>query len=122
MKRKHSFFLSEIEMDKEYLKKTIISALLPLKPEKVILFGSYATGMANDDSDVDIYVVSKEDFIPESYAENMQHYKKYSRPLKLLKREIALDLLVHTRTMNRVFENNRSSFARDILENGERLI
>ncbi len=109
-------------MDKEYLKQSIISALLPLKPEKVILFGSYATGMANDGSDVDIYVVSKEDFIPESYAENMRHYKKYSRSLKLLKREIVLDLLVHTRAMNRIFENNRSSFARDILENGERLI
>ncbi len=109
-------------MDKEYIKKVIISALLPLEPEKVILFGSYATGMEHDDSDVDIYVVSKEDHIPASYSENMQHYKKYSRPLKELKHQVALDLLIHTRAMNRVFEHNRSSFARDIIENGERLI
>jgi predicted nucleotidyltransferase len=109
-------------MDKEYIKNIIISALLPLEPEKVILFGSYASGREKDDSDVDIYVVSKEDHIPSSYSENMQHYKKYSRPLKALKREIAIDLLVHTKAMNRIFEKNRSSFARDILENGERLI
>jgi hypothetical protein len=27
-------------MDKEYIKKTIVAALSPLEPEKVILFGS----------------------------------------------------------------------------------
>ena len=75
-----------------------------------------------DDSDVDIYVVSKENFIPKSYGENMQHYKKYSRPLKELKREIAVDLLVHTRAMNQLFEKNGSSFAREILHKGERLL
>jgi len=109
-------------MDKEYIKKTIISALSPLEPEKVILFGSYAADRANEDSDADIYVVSREKHIPANYAENMRHYKKYSRPLKDLRREIAIDLIVHTKPMNRIFENDRSSFARDILENGERLI
>ena len=109
-------------MDKEYIKKIVVSALLPLEPEKVILFGSYAKGMEKEGSDVDIYVVSKEDYIPESYTENMRHYKKYTRPLKGLKQQIALDLLVHTKAMNQIFEENRSSFARDIMENGERLI
>jgi predicted nucleotidyltransferase len=80
--------LPESVMDKEYLKKTIVAALLPLEPEKVILFRSYAMGVARDDSDVDIYVVSKVDFIPENYAENIPHYKKYSCPLKILKREV----------------------------------
>jgi|JTFP01.1.fsa_nt_gb predicted nucleotidyltransferase len=109
-------------MDKEYIKKTIVAALSPLEPEKVILFGSYASGTAKQDSDADVYVVSREERIPANYAENMRHYKKYSRPLKDLKREIAIDLIVHTKAMNRIFENERSSFARDILENGERLI
>lgn len=109
-------------MDREYIKKMIISALIPLDPEKVILFGSYAAGTEKKDSDVDLYIVTKEDFIPQSYAENMRHYKKYSRPLKELKGKIPLDLLVHTKQMNRIFENNRSSFAREILENGEILI
>ena len=109
-------------MNKVEITKSIVSALLPLKPEKVILFGSYASDTANDDSDVDLYIVSKEDFLPASYAENIRHYKKYSRPLKQLKKDIPLDLLGHTRAMNRVFESNGSSFARDIMESGERLI
>lgn len=109
-------------MDKQQLKNAIISSLLPMSPEKVILFGSYATGTANEDSDVDLYIVSRDDFIPESFAENMQHYKKYTQPLKELKKSMAVDVLVHTRAMNRIFESNGSSFARDILTSGERLL
>ena len=60
--------------------------------------------------------------MPTTYAENMQHYKKYSRPLKKLKQEIPLDLLIHTRAMNRMFERTDSSFAREIMMNGERLL
>lgn len=109
-------------MDKKQIKDAIVAALRPLEPEKVIMFGSCATDTMKKDSDVDLYVVSKEDFLPQSYADNMRHYKKYSRPLKALKREIALDLLIHTRSMNRIFEQNNSSFAREILQNGEQLL
>ena len=109
-------------MNKEEIKKTIISVLLPLQPEKVILFGSFASDTASDDSDVDIYIVSREDFLPDSYAENIRHYKKYLRPLKELKQTIPLDVIVHTRAMNKIFERNGSSFAREIMQTGERLI
>jgi len=109
-------------MNKDEIKNRIVSALLPLQPEKVFLFGSYTTNNYSIDSDVDIYIVSKEDYLPTSYAENMIHYKKYSRPLKELKKEIALDVLIHTKQMNRIFESGDSSFAREILLTGERLI
>jgi predicted nucleotidyltransferase len=112
----------EVFMDRGFIKKRIISALTPLNPAKVILFGSCASGKAKDDSDVDIYIVSNEDYIPASYAENMRHYKKYSRPLKALKQDVALDVIVHTRAMNRMFEDCNSSFACEIIRNGERLI
>ena len=109
-------------MDKQQIKNKIISALLPLQPDKVILFGSYAQNTEHEDSDVDIYIVSNEDYLPATYAENMRHYKKYSRPLKNLKQEIPLDLLIHTRAMNRMFESTDSSFAREIKLHGERLL
>ncbi|MBW6513064.1 MAG: nucleotidyltransferase domain-containing protein [Desulfuromonadaceae bacterium] len=109
-------------MNKEDIKERIVRALLPLEPEKVILFGSYAQNTQTDDSDVDLYIVSKEDFVPASYAQNIQHYKKYSRPLKELKQKVAVDLLIHTRAMNRIFESSGSSFSREILRSGERLL
>ncbi len=42
------------------IKKQIVQSLMPLNPEKIILFGSYAYGKPNEDSDLDICVIRKE--------------------------------------------------------------
>ena len=34
-----------------------------------MLFGSYAYGVSNEDSDVDLLVVTNDDFIPQNFAE-----------------------------------------------------
>lgn len=39
------------------LKKDIVQRLMPLNPEKIILFGSYASGEANEKSDIDLFLV-----------------------------------------------------------------
>ncbi|RLA75180.1 MAG: hypothetical protein DRG11_02410 [Epsilonproteobacteria bacterium] len=41
----------------EELKPQIIKALMPLKPDKIILFGSYAYGTPNEDSDIDLFLL-----------------------------------------------------------------
>jgi predicted nucleotidyltransferase len=41
----------------EELKPKIVEALKPLKPNKIILFGSYAYGTPNEDSDIDLMMV-----------------------------------------------------------------
>lgn len=109
-------------MKKQEIIQTIVAALQPLNPEKVVLFGSYAANEPHADSDVDLYIVSQEEFIPASYAENIQHNKKYTSPLKRLKQQIPLDVVVHTRTMNQRFEADDSSFARQIIYYGERIL
>lgn len=47
-------------IDIERVKLQIIKALIPLNPERIILFGSYAYGIPNKDSDLDICVVEKD--------------------------------------------------------------
>jgi len=47
-------------IDIEKIKLDIVKYLLPLKPEKIILFGSYAYGTPTKDSDIDICVVEKD--------------------------------------------------------------
>jgi len=42
-------------VDIEKLKLEIIEALKPLKPDKIILFDSYAYGTLNKDSDIDLF-------------------------------------------------------------------
>lgn len=39
--------------------QNIVDQIMPFNPEKIILFGSYANGKPNPDSDVDIMVVKK---------------------------------------------------------------
>ena len=41
----------------ETVKQNIIKKLKPLHPNKIILFGSYAYGMPNENSDLDILVI-----------------------------------------------------------------
>lgn len=44
-------------VDIEVLKHEIVERLKPLNPDKIILFGSYAYGEPNEDSDVDLFLV-----------------------------------------------------------------
>ncbi len=44
-------------IDIEEVKKEIIERLKPLNPDKIILFGSYAYGTPNEDSDIDLFLV-----------------------------------------------------------------
>lgn len=41
------------------LKDQITEAIKPLRPEKIILFGSYAYGMANPESDIDLLLIKE---------------------------------------------------------------
>ena len=42
------------------LKEDIIENLKPLKPNKIILFGSYAYGKPNKDSDIDLFLLKND--------------------------------------------------------------
>jgi predicted nucleotidyltransferase len=46
-------------IDIEKIKPIIVEQLKPLNPLKIILFGSYAYGKPNEDSDLDIFVIEK---------------------------------------------------------------
>ncbi|MEA1917046.1 MAG: nucleotidyltransferase domain-containing protein [Campylobacterota bacterium] len=41
----------------EELKPLILERLKPLNPDKIILFGSYAYGTPNEDSDIDLFLI-----------------------------------------------------------------
>ena len=51
----------------DVLRNAIGEALKPLRPEKVILFGSYAWGQPGEDSDIDLYAVTRDDFVPSTW-------------------------------------------------------
>jgi len=104
----------------EKLKDELISRFSPIGIEKIVLFGSYANKKANEDSDVDLYVVSNDNYIPKNYDENMELYKKFSSKIYDIKEDIAIDLIVHTKKMYEKFIALNSSFSKEI-QNGVKL-
>ncbi len=104
------------------LETQIQDALRPLRPEKVILFGSYAWGQPTEDSDIDLYVVTQDDFMPATWRQKRDIVRAVSNRILDLRTRYAIDLLVHTRPMHRKFVEIDSSFARQIMEEGVRLL
>lgn len=106
----------------ESLRNEIIEFLRPLNPEKVILFGSYAYGIPNPDSDIDLYVVTNENFIPETYEENLQIKKRVYLALSKFRKKYASDIIVHTIPVHQKFIELGSSFSKEIMQKGIILI
>ncbi len=52
-------------------KKEIVERLKPLNPKRIIMFGSNAWGKPGKDSDIDIYVVTNDDYSPKNFSEKM---------------------------------------------------
>jgi uncharacterized protein len=100
------------------LTQQIIASLKPLHPHRVILFGSYAWGQPDENSDLDIYVVTQDDFIPQSWREKADLFLQYSNVLSKLTAKIPTDLIVHTKKMHTKFIAANSSFARKIQQEG----
>ena len=103
----------------ESIKSEIIKRLKPLNPEKVILFGSFANNSANKDSDIDLYIVTKDDYMPKTWREKMNIKLKFSKALRDLKREYDIDLITHTKKMHQKFLNTNSLFSKEIQTKGQ---
>ena len=54
-------------------------SLIELNPYLIMLFGSYAWGTPHKDSDIDLLVVTNDDFIPKNYDEKLMLSLKFKR-------------------------------------------
>lgn len=105
-------------IDIDVLKHEIVERLRPLDPDKIILFGSYAYGTPNEDSDIDLYVVTKDEFIPQSWKEKSEIHLKIARAIQDILQKYPTDLITHTRSMHQKFTELNSSFAKEIMSKG----
>jgi predicted nucleotidyltransferase len=103
----------------EEIKSEIVDRLKPLSPNKIILFGSYAYGTPNEDSDIDLYVVTNDDFMPQNWREKMQIKLKFSKALRDIREHYDIDLITHTKKMYEKFLELDSMFSREILAKGK---
>jgi uncharacterized protein len=105
-------------MVNENIKAEILANLSGIDLYKVILFGSYANGDPGIDSDVDLLIVTDDDFQPKNYKENMNNYLRVSSKLRDFKKRIPIDLIVHTKPMHDTFIRLGSMFSREVMKKG----
>ena len=109
-------------IDIEKIKPLIIKRLKPLKPNKIILFGSYAYGTPNENSDIDLYVVTQDNFLPQTWKDKSNIYMQYAKKIKDLQDLVPIDLIVHTKPMYDKFTKMGSMFSKKILQNGNKIL
>lgn len=105
-------------MTKNEIIVQISNSLKPLNVSKVILFGSYAKGIQSDESDIDLLVVTNDDFVFESFAQKMEIKIKIANALNMLREFADIDLIVHTKPMFEQFLKLNSCFKEEIISSG----
>ena len=100
------------------LRNRIRESLRPVKPAKVIVFGSYAHGGAGPDSDIDLIVVLDSEAEPQTYHDRMMNRLLVRRALDELNRDYALDVLVYTGAEWRRFQHSGSAFSKEVASEG----
>ena len=102
-------------VDIEKLKPEIVDSLKPLKPDKIILFGSYAYGTPTEESDIDLFLL-KDDLTMSSLREYRVEAKM--KLLKLIsKYKIGFDVLSYP--TKKIREREDYFYKVDILQNGK---
>jgi len=92
------------------LKLEIVEQLKVIKPEKIILFGSYAYGTPNKDSDLDICIVEKD------YKNRWEEKLKISKLLDNIK--MPIDILNPKVDEYEFYKNEINSVYYDIDKKG----
>ncbi|MBN2825954.1 MAG: nucleotidyltransferase domain-containing protein [Campylobacterales bacterium] len=102
-------------VDIQTLKDDIVERLKPLKPDKIILFGSYAYGTPNDNSDIDLFLLKDDLHLSETRIYQREARKKL-RDL-IYKYHIGFDIL----SAPTAYITNREDYFYkvDILQKGE---
>ena len=93
------------------IKKITDQIVKKYKPEKIILFGSYAWGKPTEDSDVDLFIVK------ETKEARTKRHLKVDR--MLLDRTTPIDILVYTPQEVKGRLSLGDFFVKDIIQKGK---
>ena len=103
-----------IDIDK--VKPLIVERLKPLRPNKIILFGSYANGKANEESDIDIFLL-KDDL---KLDETRLYQREARKKLLDLRDKYKINSIDILSAPTNYIENREDYFYKiDVLKNGK---
>jgi predicted nucleotidyltransferase len=102
-------------IDIEKIKLEIIECLKPLNPNKIILFGSYAYGTPNEDSDIDLFLLKDNLNLNDLFNYELRAREKI-REL-IFKYKIGFDIL--SASTEYIQQKDDYFYKIDILQNGK---
>jgi predicted nucleotidyltransferase len=85
------------------IKDEIVKALKPLKPKKILLFGSYAYGKPDENSDIDLFLIKN---ISKEKARDFKVQARLNLRKLIQKHKIGFDILV----ADEEFISNRNDY------------
>lgn len=91
------------------------------KVERILLFGSQATGVSVAQSDIDLLVILDSDAMPSTFRQRSANYLQVSRAIRDIEKKHPIDLLVYTRPEIEYLKASGSMFVRRILREGVEL-
>jgi predicted nucleotidyltransferase len=97
----------------------IVDKLKVLDPYKVILFGSAVQGQQTPANDIDLIVVTNDDYIIASYDEKIKLHLRISATLREIMKQVPVDLIVYTRPTYEKFMELGSLFSKEIGRKGK---
>jgi predicted nucleotidyltransferase len=100
-------------IDKDKISEIVKKIASGYNPDKIILFGSYASGNPNDDSDLDLFVIKDTD-LPRPQRTVQVRKMLYGSM-------IPIDLIVYTPKEIDESKENRFSFVYEVLNTGKTL-
>jgi len=91
------------------LHKILATLIEEYKPEKIVLFGSLATGRVREWSDIDLLIIKE--------TSTRRLYRR-AEALKGIERNVPIDVIILTTGEVRLLRNESSFFIKDIFEKG----
>ena len=92
--------------------RKIVSIIKKINPEKIYLFGSYATDSSDEQSDIDLLIIAP------SHDRPLERRLKLRRMLAEYDRKFGLDLLIYTPDEFEMLAKETSSFICSAIKQG----
>ena len=98
-------------IEKAKINEIVSKIALHFDPDKIILFGSYASGNATNDSDLDLLIIQE--------TELPRHKRSFDIQKSLKGSMIPMDILVYTIKEFEEERNQKNSFLHSLIQNSE---
>ena len=106
-------------MDIKTILDNLVFSLKASDPYRVILFGSYANGNHDENSDLDLMVILDNHHVSKTYEERLNK-KLFVRNLVLeMNRKLSIDILVYSKEELNILKRNGNYFIEDIEKTGK---